>query len=327
MKARIIRQIKGIEMTQALFGRLVVVLGGSGFVGRHVAQALLRQGARVRIASRHPERSWAVRVLGDVGQVEFARADVTRIESVERALAGADAVVNLVGAFGGDLDAVQGGGVRAIAQAAGRAGAGAFVHVSAIGADAGSGVAYARTKGLGEAAALAGFAGASVLRPSVIFGPDDNFLNMFGRMMALLGALPVPQVMPVFVPGGLLQPVYVDDVAAAVLAAVLDPKAFGGRTFELGGPEVLTMLELNRRIAAAVGRGTRLLSVPDGIAGVFAALPGTPISRDQIALLKAGSVVAEGAAGFAELGLVARPLGLFLEEWMRPFWDGGVRRR
>lgn len=303
-------------MTQALFGRLVVVLGGSGFVGRHVAQALLRAGARVRIASRHPERSWAIRTLGDVGQVEFARVDVRSREAVARALAGADAVVNLVGAFGGDLDAVQGSGVGMLAQAAAQAGAGALVHVSAIGADAESGVAYARTKALGEAAARAGFPGATVLRPSVIFGPDDNFLNMLGRMMGLLGVLPVPQVMPVFVPQGLLQPVYVDDVAAAVLAAVVDPGAYGGRTFELGGPEVLTMLELNRRIAEAVRRGTRLLPVPDALAGVFAALPGTPISRDQITLLKAGSVVAPGAEGFAALGLAPRPLGLFLAKWM-----------
>jgi len=314
-------------MTQALFGRLVVVLGGSGFVGRHVAQALLRAGARVRIASRHPERSWSIRTLGDVGQVEFARSDVRSRESVARALAGADAVVNLVGAFGGDLDAVQGSGVGMLAQVAAQAGAGALVHVSAIGADAGSGVAYARTKALGEVAARAGFPDATVLRPSVIFGPDDNFLNMLGRIMALLGVLPVPQVMPVFVPEGLLQPVYVDDVAAAVLAAVVDPQAYGGRTFELGGPEVLTMLELNRRIAEAVGRGTRLLPVPDALAGVFAALPGTPISRDQITLLKAGSVVAPGAEGFAALGLAPRPLGLFLEAWMAPYRDGGVRRR
>lgn len=303
-------------MAQALFGRLVVVLGGSGFVGRHVAQALLRAGARVRIVSRHPERSWAIRTLGDVGQVEFARADVRRAETVARALAGADAVVNLVGAFGGDLDRVQGEGVGAIATAARQAGARAFVHVSAIGADAGSDVPYARTKARGEAAAIAGFPGAMVLRPSVIFGPDDNFLNMLGRMMALVGSLPVPQVMPVFVPQGLLQPVYVDDVAAAVLACVADPAGLGGRVFELGGPEVLSMLDLNRQIAAALGLGTRLLPVPDGVAGVFAALPGTPISRDQITLLKAGSVVADGAEGFAALGIAPRPLGLFLGRWM-----------
>lgn len=303
-------------MAQALFGRLVVVLGGSGFVGRHVAQALLRAGARVRIVSRHPERSWAIRTLGDVGQVEFARADVRRTETVARALAGADAVVNLVGAFGGDLDRVQGEGVGAIATAARQAGARAFVHVSAIGADAGSDVPYARTKARGEAAAIAGFPGAMVLRPSVIFGSDDNFLNMLGRMMALVGSLPVPQVMPVFVPQGLLQPVYVDDVAAAVLACVADPAGLGGRVFELGGPEVLSMLDLNRQIAAALGLGTRLLPVPDGVAGVFAALPGTPISRDQITLLKAGSVVADGAEGFAALGIAPRPLGLFLGRWM-----------
>ncbi len=163
---------------------------------------------------------------------------------------------------------------------------------------------------------LSAFPTATVLRPSVVFAGDDNFLNMFARMMRLVAGLPVPNVMPVFVPEGLLQPVFAGDVALAVAAALGDPARHGGRTYELGGPEVLTMLDLNRRIAAAAGTGTRLLPLPDAVASVFAALPGTPISRDQIALLKAGSVVDDRALTLTDLGITARPLGLYLERWL-----------
>ena len=299
-----------------LQSRLVAITGGSGFIGRHVAEHLLRAGARVRIISRHPERQWAVRVLGDLGCVEFARADIGDAAALSRALGGADSVVNLVGAFGGNLDAVQGSGLASLATAARKAGAGALVHVSAIGADAGSPVAYASSKARGEQAVLSAFPTATVLRPSVVFAGDDNFLNMFARMMRLVAGLPVPNVMPVFVPEGLLQPVFAGDVALAVAAALGDPARHGGRTYELGGPEVLTMLDLNRRIAAAAGTGTRLLPLPDAVASVFAALPGTPISRDQIALLKAGSVVDDRALTLTDLGITARPLGLYLERWL-----------
>jgi len=307
---------KGLFAMAVIRDSLILVLGGSGYVGGHVVEALARHGARVRIASRHPEKQWAARLSGDLGCVEFARADVRDEASVARALQGADGVVNLVGAFGGDLDAVQGRGVGRIAAAAQAAGASAFVHVSAIGADAGSNVAYASSKAAGEAAALAGFAGATVLRPSVIFGADDNFINMFAGLMRMVAALPVPNVMPVFVGEGRLQPVFVGDVAAAAVAALEQPEA-AGKTYELGGPEVVTMLGLNRRIAAALGIKMRFLSVPDLAAAIFALLPGAPISRDQIALLKAGNLAAEGSLGLGDLGLSARPMGLFLEHWLR----------
>lgn len=305
-------------MAQALRDALVVITGGSGFVGRHLAHALAHAGARLRIVSRHPEKAWALRSLGDPGQVEFVRADLRDGAAMARALAGADGVVNLVGLFSGPLDAVQGRGVEGLARAAGQAGARAFVHISAIGADASSPVPYASSKAAGEQAALAGFAAATILRPSVIFGPDDNFLNMFARMMRLVRALPVPSLLPVFVPEGLLQPVLVDDVARAIVAALADPARHGGQTYELGGPEVLSMLELNRRIAGALGGKIHWLPMPDLAARIFAALPGTPISADQITLLKAGSVVAPGARGFADMGLSPRPLGLYLDHWFHP---------
>ena len=152
-----------------LRGRNVTVLGGSGFLGRHLAQELLARGARLTIASRQPERAFALKPLGNLGQVRFVHCDVTRAASVAAAVSGADAVVNLVGAFGGDLDAIQGRGAGGVAAAARAAGAQTFVHVSAIGADAESRIDYASTKGAGEEAVLAAFPGATILRPSILF--------------------------------------------------------------------------------------------------------------------------------------------------------------
>ena len=298
---------------QDLAGKVIAVVGGSGFFGAHLAQELLARGARLRVASRHPERAFAIKPLGNLGSVRLMRCDITRPESLAGVVAGADAVVNLVGAFAGDLDAVQGSGAGALAAAAKAAGAGAFVHVSAIGADAEGATAYARSKAAGEAAVLAAFPQATVLRPSVLFGSDDNFVNMF----AGLAALPV---LPVFAPGAKLQPLFVDDAAEAVGNALANPAAHGGKTYEIGGPEAVTMVELNRRIAAAAGRKPLLVELPDavseGIATLTGWLPGAPISRQQWLLLKAGNVVSGQYPGMAELGAQARPMGLFLDRWL-----------
>lgn len=298
---------------QDLAGKVIAVVGGSGFFGAHLAQDLLARGARLRVASRHPERAFAIKPLGNLGSVRLMRCDITRPESLAGVVAGADAVVNLVGAFAGDLDAVQGSGAGALAAAAKAAGAGAFVHVSAIGADAEGATAYARSKAAGEAAVLAAFPQATVLRPSVLFGSDDNFVNMF----AGLAALPV---LPVFAPGAKLQPLFVDDAAEAVGNALANPAAHGGKTYEIGGPEAVTMVELNRRIAAAAGRKPLLVELPDavseGIATLTGWLPGAPISRQQWLLLKAGNVVSGQYPGMAELGAQARPMGLFLDRWL-----------
>ena len=312
-------------MTQAgnltdLSGKLVTVLGGSGFIGTHLAQHLLARGARLRIACRHPKRAFRIKPLGNLGQVQFAGCDVTDGESLARVLAGSDAVVNLVGAFTGDLDAVQGRGAGLIARAAREAGAARLVHVSAIGADAESRVPYARTKGEGEAAVREAFPGATIVRPSLVFGPDDNLLAMFGGLIASLPALPV------FAPQAKLQPVFVDDLAEALANALAD-KAAMGQTYEIGGPEVITMLELNRRIAAAQGRERLLIELPDAVSEAIATLtgwlPGAPITRQQWALLKGGNVASGDLPGLAELGVRARPLGLFLDRWMVRFRKHG----
>ena len=304
-----------------LAGKIVTVLGGSGFVGRHLAQELLARGARLRIASRNPRKAFAVKPLANLGQVQFAHVDVTRPDSLNAVLAGSDYVVNLVGAFAGNLDALQGAGAGRIASAAKAAGARAFVHVSAIGADVGSDVAYARSKADGEQTVLAAFPTATIVRPSIMFGPDDNFVMMFGD---LISSMPV---LPVFAPDAKLQPVFVDDVAEAIANALAEPVAHGGKIYEVAGPEVITMLELNTRIAAAQGRSRSFVQLPDMVSGIIAGLtgwlPGAPISTDQLKLLKAGSVESDAQPGIAEMGVAPRPLGLFLDRWMTPFRKHG----
>jgi NADH dehydrogenase len=303
-----------------LNGKLVVLVGGSGFVGRHLAQALLARGARLRVASRFPEHAMALKPLGNLGQVQLARCDVTKPESLARVLAGADAVVNLVGAFVGDLEAVMGKGAGVVAAAASEAGARAFVQVSAIGADAEGATGYARAKAAGEAAVLAAFPTATILRPSALFGPDDNFLNMLARFTAL-------PVLPVFAPAAKLAPLFVDDCALAVASALADPAAHGGETYEIAGPEAVTMAELNRRVAAACGRKPLLLELPDPVSEGFATLtgwlPGAPLTRQQWLLLKAGNVASGKLPGCKELGVTARPMGLFLDRWMVRFRKHG----
>ncbi len=299
--------------SNTLNGKTIVLMGGGGFFGTRVAQELLARGARLRIASRHPKRAWRIKTLGNLGQVQFLRADITDHALMPTLVRGADGVVNLVGAFRGDLEAVHVTGPGALAAACAAAGVGAFVHVSANGADAASAIAYARTKALGEARVLAAFPEATILRPSILFGGDDNFINMFARLISSLPALPV------FGPNAQMQPVFVDDAAAALANALGDPEKFGGKTYELCGPDVLTMADINRQIAAAQGRKTKFIDLPDPLSAAFARatgwLPGAPLSSDQFALLKAGNV-ASGLPGLTALGIAARPLSLFLDRWM-----------
>jgi uncharacterized protein YbjT (DUF2867 family) len=290
--------------------KLVTLIGGGGFLGRYMAQALLAGGARVRVAQRDPRRAFFLKPLGALGQTQFVAADVTRPETIANAIHGADAVVNLVGTFDGNLQRVHIDGARAIGAAAAASKVEALVHVSAIGADVDGTSAYARTKGAGEAAVREAFARATILRPSTVFGREDQFVNRFAGMIA---GLPV---VPVLRPAARFQPVYVADVAHAALAALADPDAFGGRTFELGGPEVLTMLELHERIAAQIGRTPRFLPLPDAVGGLLAALPGTPISRDQWQLLQYDSVVSDGAEGLAALGVAPTPLASVAPGWL-----------
>lgn len=297
---------------------LVTLFGGGGFLGRYVAQELLRMGARVRIAERDPSDAYFLKPLGGLGQTQFVAADLRRPESVARAVAGATAVVNLVGVLAGDFAALHVAGARLAAAAASTAGAGAFVQVSAIGADRAAASAYARSKGLGEEAVRAAFPGATIVRPSILFGTEDRFVNRFAQMMMLAPVVPVIRA-PVR-----LQPAWVGDVARAIAGAALDPARFGGGTFELGGPQVLSMGELNAWIAQAIGRAkVRLPAVPDAIAGFLARaggwLPGAPLTWDQWLMLQQDNVVHDPETGFAAFGIEPTPLAAIAPRWLVRF--------
>ena len=300
-----------------LADKLVVLIGGSGFVGTHVAQELLRRGARLRVAARHPERAIRLRPLANLGQIQFARCDAKDRRSLEAVLQGADAAVYLVGPGGGDQYELQAEGAGTAASIAAAQGASAFVYISAIGAEVDSESSYAATKAEGERRVLAAFPKATVLRPSILFGEDDAFLNMFAGLIARVPALPV------FGSEARLQPLFVDDAAEAIANALAEPAKHGGKTFEIAGPEALTMRQLHERIAAAQGRKRAFLGVPDPLAALFAALPGTPMTSDQWMLLKHGNVPSGELPGLKALGVNPRPLGLFLDRWMTRYRKHG----
>ena len=303
--------------TKTLNGKLVVLMGGGGFLGAQIAQALLARGARLRVASRNPEKSWKLKPLANLGQFQFARCDATNRASVERAVAGADAVVNCIGSFSGNLLRLMGHAPGWMAETAQAGGAQAFVHVSAIVPEAHEGNRYAEAKRCGEERVLAAFPNATILRPSLLFGQGGGVTELFAPLIRRF------PVLPVFGAEARVQPAYVADVAEAAARAVAEPSRFGGTIFELGGPEVMTMIDLQQRIAAGQRRKPTFLPMPDGISALFAALPGTPMNSDQWALLKAGSVVSSDASGFKALGIEPKPLDLFLDDWMVPYRKHG----
>lgn len=297
--------------------RLVTLIGGGGFLGRYVAQELLAAGARVRIAQPRPRDAWFLKPLGGLGQTQFACADVRKPETLTRALQGSDAVVNLAGILAGDFQGVQAAGARNVAQAAARAGATVLVHVSALGADPQSASAYGRTKGEGEAAVRAAFPGATIFRPSILFGREDEFVNRFAGMIAAAPFVPVLRGEAKF------QPAYVADVAHAIVGAIADPAAHAGQTYSLGGPDVMTMSGLFHWIAGAIGRDVPFVEIPDAIGGLVPFLPFAPVTRDQWRMLQHDNVVPGGAQGFAAFGIVPTPLATVAPAWLVRFRKQG----
>jgi NADH dehydrogenase len=300
---------------------LVTLIGGGGFVGRYVAQALMQRGLRVRIAQRDPRQAFFLRPLGGLGQTQFVAADVTRPDTIVRAVSGADAVVNLAGTFGAGMARVQADGAGTVAEAAAKAGVARLVHLSAIGADAASPALYGRSKAAGEAAARAAFPAATIVRPSTVFGREDKFVNRFAGMIETASNLPFAPV-PVLRAGVRFQPVFVGDVADAVAAMLGDGAAADramGATIELGGPDVLTMGELYAWIAATIGRRAHLIELPDALGGLIARLPGSPISTDQWQMLQRDSVVAPEAAGLAALDITPTPMAAVAPHWLVRF--------
>ena len=290
-------------------GKLITIFGGGGFLGRYVAQTLLGQGARVRVACRNANSANHIKPLGNLGQVQLMEADVRKPASVARAVADADAVVNLVGSFA-DMNAVQNIGAGIVAKAAADAGVTALVHISAVGADVHSNAEYGQSKAGGEAAVHAAFPSAVILRPSIVFGREDQFINRFAGLIRMLPVVPVIGAATRF------QPVFVGDVAKAVAAALAHQD---GRVLELGGPEIFSMMELNRWIAKAIGRTPLFVEVPDIAAKMLAKgtgwMPGAPITEDQYKMLGSDNVVT-GTDGLAAYGIVPMPIDVIAADWL-----------
>ena len=313
---------------------LVTVFGGSGFIGSQTVRALAKQGWRIRVAVRRPWQAYRLRMLGDVGQIEIVQANVRVAETVERALEGAEAVVYAVGAAfesgKQSFSIVHAEGPALAAEAAARLGVSQFVFISGIGAAAASPTKAARAKAEGEAAVRAAMPAAVILRPSVVFGPEDDFFNKLAQM-----AVMVP-VMPVLGAATRVQPVLVADVARAVSGALADPAA-AGRTFELGGPSIYTLRQITEITLAEIGRPRPLVSLPSGAAsllgfggdvlaflrGSLPMLPPPPITTDQLALLTVDNVVADGAAGIADLGVTPTALEPIIPTYLYRYRKGG----
>jgi len=301
---------------------LVTVFGGSGFVGRHTVRALAKAGWRIRVAVRHPNRAFFLRPLGAVGQIDIIKCDITDPDQVARALHGADAAVNLCGILfqgGQTFEDLQADGAANVAQAASAAGLGALVHVSALGADSESDSEYAVTKAEGEEAVREAFPKAVILRPSIVFGPEDGFFNKFAAMARFLPALPL-------IGGGRtrFQPVFVGDVARAIVTGL---SRQDGRTYELGGPAVYSFKELLQLILRETGRRRILVPLPFGLAMLKAAflqiLPKPLLTMDQVRLLKKDNVVSPTAPGLAELGITPTSVEAVVPSYLWRFHPKG----
>ncbi len=307
--------------------RLITILGGSGFVGRYVARRMAQAGWRVRVATRRPNEAMFVRTYGVVGQVEPVLCNIRDETSVRAAVEGAEAVINCVGILNetgkNRFKAVQAEGAGRVARLAAEAGVQQFVQISAIGADPESDSAYARSKASGEAAVREAFPGAVILRPSIIFGPEDQFFNRFAGMTRFSPFLPIAGAKTRF------QPVYVDDVAQAAAKAAMGEVTPG--IYELGGPDVRSFRELMEGMLAQIRRKRVIVSLPWFLAH-FAAwgfdllqtitlglFTNNQLTRDQVRQLRRDNVVGEGAKGFAELGITPVPMELVLPGYLWRF--------
>jgi len=311
-------------MGHALIDQLVVVTGGSGFVGRYLVEELVRAGARIRVVVRTPENASFLKPLGGLGQIEIVAGDVTNAASLRAAFVHADAAVNLVGILdergGQKFGLVQADGAAKVAQAAAAAAVTAFVQVSAIGADGASKAEYARTKAAGEAAVTAALPFATIVRPSIVFGAEDQFINRFAAMAK--GPLPV---VPVVAGNTRFQPVFVRDVAKAIVAALADPAAFGGKTFDLGGPRVYAFRDIIAWILREIRSPKAMIEVPDfaarmmGRAGDF--VPLVPMTSGQFEMLQSDNV-AKGT-GFAAFGIDPVPLEAVAPAYLERYRTAG----
>jgi NADH dehydrogenase len=308
--------------------RIATVFGASGFLGRHLVRRLAAAGYVIRAAERDTDGALFLKPMGDVGQIVPWPADITRPETVAAAVKDADVVVNLVGILyergRATFKAVHEEGAANVAKAAAEAGVRRMIHVSALGADAASPAKYARSKAAGEDAVKAAFPKATILRPSVVFGPEDDFFNRFASMARLSPVLPVIGASSNKDGGPKFQPVYVGDVADAVMASIEQAKA-QGQTFELGGPNVYSFRELMRLVKAQTGRKCCLVPLPYWLADLQAAilglLPVPPLTLDQVQLLRSDNVVGEKAKNLKTLGITPRSAEAILPTYLMRFRD------
>jgi uncharacterized protein YbjT (DUF2867 family) len=307
---------------------LATVFGGSGFIGRYIVKRLAAKGYVVRVAVRDTERALFLKPMGAVGQVVPLHASLTNEATVHRAVEGADLVVNTVGILteprSGDFQRIHAEGAGLVARIAATAGVARLAHISAIGADPRAASRYAATKGIGEAMLREAFPAATILRPSLVFGPEDALFNRFAALARLL------PIIPVICGDTRFQPVYVGDVADAVMAALVRPDA-AGAGYELGGPRIWQFRELLAYILQETGRKRRMVDVPIGIARfqarVMELVPGKPLTRDQLLMLQRDNVVSADVRGLKELGIVPTPVELIVPTYLRRFQPGGGKRR
>ena len=299
--------------------RIVTVFGGGGFIGRYVCELLFKRGLRVRVACRDPRQAYFLQPLAGVGQWGAVRSDVGNRDSVSAAVDGAWAVINLVGTFSGSLYRAHVEGAKNVAEAARDAGATSLVHISAIGADPSAESVYGQTKGEGEHAIRTAFPSATIIRPSIVFGPEDDLTNR----LAALSRLPV---LPVVAAARRFQPVYVKDLAEAIATAALDPKTHGGKTYEIGGPQVMTMEDIYAGAARAAGREPQLLDLPNfasAFLSLFGFLPGAPLTRDQWKMLQRDNLPAKKSQGIEAFGIEPTALDAVAPDWLQRFRQGG----
>jgi len=309
----------------AAFDKRITVFGGSGFIGRYLIRRLAVDGWVVRVPVRDPVGAAFLKTAGSLGQIVPMRCNICDDELVAAAVAGSDAVVNLVGILyergRQRFESVQARAPAHIARAAAAAGVSRLVQISAIGADPHSASKYARSKAEGEAGVRAAFPAATILRPSIVIGPEDEFFNRFAAMAQLLPGLPL-------IGGGhtRFQPAYVGDVAEAIHRCVND-EVTAGKTYELGGPRVYTFRELMELMLKVIGRHRGLVPVPYWLAGLQAAvlqfLPVPPLTPDQVRMLRHDNVVSPGALGFADLGIQPQAIEAILPGYLDIYRPGG----
>lgn len=307
--------------------RVITVFGGSGFLGRHLIQRLARTGAIIRVAVRHPSKAVFLKTSGNVGQIVPLAVDLNADESVAAAVRDADVVINLTGILfergRQTFAAVHEQGAARIARLAAAAGARHLVHVSALGADRESTSAYARSKARGEELVREAFPAATILRPSLIFGPEDRFFNRFAGLSQILWVLPL-----IGCGRTRFQPVYVGDVVSAVMESLRQEKA-AGKTFLLGGPEICTFAQLLEKMLQHTHRSLPLVPVPWKVAEIMGRiLQMVPLidpllTRDQVELLKSDTVVRPGLPNLSDLGIAATAMDLILPTYLTRFCAGG----